>query len=217
MVVLYQLNCAKVIDQVRGVDLEVGDQFSDYDNKSIRSLAVCGLPLAPLPWLSMWEMSLEEREEKETWERTRWTWENNNLESWSSPPLGQRTHQWVRDDHDQTPAYQTVLDARQEEQLPHIVTDHTGREAGEGNKDQKHQKGLTSEIDKALRTKNITVENNCKDSTFVNALSGLDLLKHVNAKHKEDIPIIMDSSSSGTDNEMEDYYENHTDWPRNSS
>jgi hypothetical protein len=47
---------------------------------------MCGLPLAPLPWLSMWEMSLEEREEKETWERTRWTWENA-----SCGKIGERT------------------------------------------------------------------------------------------------------------------------------
>ena len=67
---------------------------------------MCGLPLAPLPWLSMWEMSLEEREEreeKETWERTRWTWENASCDR-----VGERTSYLVRDmGH-----------------LPCIVTDH---------------------------------------------------------------------------------------------
>ena len=35
MVVLYQLNCGKVLDQVRGVE-EKEDKYSDYSDKSLR-------------------------------------------------------------------------------------------------------------------------------------------------------------------------------------
>ena len=35
MVVLYQLNCGKVLDHVKGVEGE-GDQYSDYTNNSLR-------------------------------------------------------------------------------------------------------------------------------------------------------------------------------------
>ena len=85
---------------------------------------MCGLPLAPLPWLSMWEMSLEEREEKETWERTRWTWENTSCDK-----IGERTAYWVRDmGH-----------------LPQIVTDHAV------SKDNMHQPGYARQGVKADR------------------------------------------------------------------
>ena len=86
---------------------------------------MCGLPLAPLPWLSMWEMSLEEREEKETWERTRWTWENASCDR-----VGERTAFWVRD----------------MEHLPHIVTDHAVR------RDNMYHQGDTGQGDKAYRS-----------------------------------------------------------------
>ena len=35
MVVLYQLNCSKVLDQVRGVERK-GDKYSDYSDNSLR-------------------------------------------------------------------------------------------------------------------------------------------------------------------------------------
>ena len=35
MVVLYQLNCGKVLDQAKGAEGE-GDQYSDYTNNSLR-------------------------------------------------------------------------------------------------------------------------------------------------------------------------------------
>ena len=87
------------------------------------------------PWLSMWEMSLEEREEKETWERTRWTWENASCDR-----VGERTAYWVRDmGH-----------------LPCIVTDHAV------NKDNMHHQEDTRLGDKAGREINICkAEDDC--------------------------------------------------------
>ena len=142
----------------------------------------------------MWEMSLEEKEEEETWERTRWTWENKSWDIYNGQMVGQR----ARDSHgqEQAMAYQTVFDARETDQLPHIVTDHEHEE-------------VTSEMEKVFRRE--------EDGKSGNALSSLDLLDHVNIKHKEDIPTQLDTSASETDDEMEDYYENHKDWPERSS
>merc|ERR1712013_761295 len=84
------------LDQVKKVE---GEQFSDYSDKSLSSLSLCGLPLAPMPWLNMWEMALEEREDKETWERTRWTWGISDTCNKS----GQRTEQWVTEMRDLPP------------------------------------------------------------------------------------------------------------------
>ena len=139
-------------------------------------------------------MSLEEKEEEETWERTRWTWENKSWDIYNGQMVGQR----VRDSHGQAQAmaYQTVFDAREMDQLPHIVTDHEHEE-------------VTSEVEKVFRRG--------EDGKSGNVLSSLDLLDHVNIKHKEDIPTQLDSRSSETDDEMEDYYENHKDWPETSS
>ena len=72
-----------------------------------------------MPWLNMWEMALEEKEDKETWERTRWTWGISDTCNKS----GQRTEQWVTEMRD----------------LPHIVTDHAGR-TGQGRKDNREQR-----------------------------------------------------------------------------
>jgi hypothetical protein len=166
---------------------------------------MCGLPLVPLPWLSMWEMSLEERAEKETWEKTRWAWENTTYDR-----IGERTSYWVRDMR----------------HLPHIVTDH-----GVG-RDNMHQQGDTRQGDKADRTRNICIaEDDCKDSFLVAAYSTLDLLVHVDEKHRHletsdreandkygKVPITVESSESeADDDEMEDYYENHKAWPSSSS
>ena len=91
---------------------------------------MCGVALAPLPWLSMWEMSLEEREDKETWERTKWTWENTDCESGKGEDTGQRTGQWVGDMRD----------------LPYIVTDHAAR-VGKGRKDNMQKEEEKSDGD----------------------------------------------------------------------
>merc|ERR1719422_2848001 len=41
---------------------------------------MCGLPVSPVPLSSLWTPVLEDRPEKDTWERTKWTWETRTLE-----------------------------------------------------------------------------------------------------------------------------------------
>ena len=168
---------------------------------SFSSLSMCGVPLAPLPWLSMWEMSLEEREDKETWERTKWTWENTDCESGKREDSGRRTGQWVGDMR----------------HLPYIVTDHAGR-VGEGRKDNIQKGGEKSDGDKAGRVRTVSeARDDCKDTYLVDAYSSLDIAKHCRDKHRQDIPIIVESSDSDDEDELDDYYENHKAWPTRSS
>ena len=51
------------------------------------SISVCGLPMSPVPLSSLWTPVLEERGERETWERTRWTWETRTSHQADHRPL----------------------------------------------------------------------------------------------------------------------------------
>ena len=51
------------------------------------SISVCGLPMSPVPLSSLWTPVLEERGERETWERTRWTWETRTSHQGEHRPL----------------------------------------------------------------------------------------------------------------------------------
>ena len=104
----------------------------------------------------MWELSLEERDEKETWERTRWTWKNAGCNSCKKEAMGERTDYLVRDmGH-----------------LPCIVTDHT---AGRIGADSLQHQGDTRQGDGACRTKNVCkAKDDLKDSFYVAAYSSLD-------------------------------------------
>ena len=43
---------------------------------------MCGLPVSPVPLSSLWTPGLEDaRSERESWERTRWTWEQRTLDT----------------------------------------------------------------------------------------------------------------------------------------
>ena len=144
---------------------------------------MCGLPLAPLPLLSMWEMALEEREVRETWERTRWTWE-------------------TRDEEEESKKEGNI---REFQHLPQIVTDHSV--------------GRTRDIEFRENHPRKAVEQT-KDSSRFHGYSSIDVIRPMIEKVQREVPIVVETSENEVDyvdDEMEDYYENHKEWPTRSS
>ena len=162
---------------------------------------MCGLPLAPLPWLAMWEMSMEEREEKETWERTQWTWTDDAAAGCDDKE--RTTQEWVKETR----------------HLPQIVTDHGSARVSRSPKP--HRKARTSFVqDKEFRPFHAAkVADDCKDSFIFSAYKSLELLNQVTRKHQYEIPVKIEGigGEAEEDDEMEDYYENHKAWPTRSS
>ena len=142
-------------------------------------------------------MALEVREDKEAWERTRWTWENSGSGSCRKEESGRITEEWV-----------TEL-----RHLPCIVTDHTG--GREDNREQEGKDRIESNMWQEDRIGDIRWQ---EDSIIYNlediysSIGGRH--KHVDANHIRKIPIIVESEAH--DDEMEDYYENHKVWPARS-
>ena len=153
------------------------------------SLSLCGLPLAPVPWLSLWEMALEVKEDRETWERTRWTWENSGSDSCKKEESGRMTDQWVTD----------LI------HLPYIVTDHTVRR--EDNMEEREEDTVEDRVKDKVWQADRTGDRVWQEDRIISSL--------VDDKHIRRIPIILESEN--LDDEMEDYYENHKAWPARSS
>ena len=122
---------------------------------------------------------MEEDEDKETWERTRWTWESDTCNM-----CGHTQHE---DKHEhnvqQQQVYDEVFDARHNELVLHNDKEN-------------------DELDT-----NIIYREVMDNSDKICGIRNLDLLEHVISKQGDGI-------TRDSDDELEDYYENHKAWPK---
>ena len=79
MLVLYQLNCQKILshlvgrnshDEVDGVDEETEDGEDGDTSAATTYILVCGC-ICPAPYLALWELS--QAYTGSTWQKTHWT------------------------------------------------------------------------------------------------------------------------------------------------
>merc|ERR1712227_1007636 len=174
---------------------------------------MCGLPVSPVPLSSLWTPVLEDRPERDTWERTKWTWETRTLDFTQPqgrvPPMSNPSDKIqivdICDDD-----YGEVVDLRLDPSLPNIVLDH---KQSSHNHSQYHTSKSQRHSEESRHSGNENANMSFKYfPDILNNVSNDDGNKTI-----RQIPIIIINDNTENDNssdeEMEDYYENHKEWP----